>query len=385
MIRPITSTAWALVCCSMLAMPSTAAGQTAIDIKAPDGVLLKASYYSAGRPGPGLLLLHACNRDRSSWTGLAKAAAAQGFHVLALDFRGFGESGGPRFENFQQQQGTIENTWPGDVDAAYAWLAAQNGVDKTRMAAAGASCGVNQSVLLARRHPEVRTVVLLSGGVTAPGREFLRESSWLPIFAAASHGDGGAVETMRWALGWSRNKGNKFVEYKAAGHGADMFAVEKGLQPAVLTWLEKNLRNASTAKPAAAAPSKPTVVEEFWTTLNQPGGVAKARKIYDDAKRHDKTAVLFPEGETNLLGYQMLQAGNANDAVAVFQMNVEAYPNSANTYDSLSDGYAALGNRAEALKYAAKAIEMLERDTEATPEFKKLVRESAEKKLKELK
>ncbi len=52
-----------------------------------------------------------------------------------------------------------------DIDAAYAWLTSQKGVDKTRIGAAGASCGVNPSVQLARRHPEVRTVVLLSGGI----------------------------------------------------------------------------------------------------------------------------------------------------------------------------------------------------------------------------
>ena len=65
-------------------------------------------------------------------------------------------------------------------------------------------------------------------------------------------------------------------------------------------------------------------------------------------------------------------------------MNVEAYPQSANAYDSLSDGYLAMGNKEEALKYALKAIEMLDMDTNATPEFKQLVRESAEKKIKEL-
>jgi dienelactone hydrolase len=385
MVRPLTLTACAIAALSILSPSSTAAAQTAVDIKAPDGVGLKASYYPAARSGPGLLLLHACNKDRSSWTDIAKAAAAKGIHVLALDFRGFGESGGPRFGNFQQQQGTIDSLWPGDVDAAFSWLSAQSGVDNARIAAAGASCGVNQAVLLARRHPEVRTVVLLSGGVTQPGREYLRDASWLPVFAAASHGDAGAVQTMRWALGWSRNTANTFLEYKAAGHGTDMFAAEKALQPAVLTWLEKHLQNAPATKPAAAAASRPTVVEEFWTALNEPGGVERARKIYDAEKVRSKAVALVPETEVNLLGYRMMQDGNVKDAVAVFQLNVDAHPTSANTYDSLSDAYAALDNRPEALKYAAKAIEMLDKDTEATPEFKALVRESAEKKLRELK
>jgi dienelactone hydrolase len=365
------------------AAPAPAAART-IDLQSPDGIALKASYFSPGRPGPGILLLHACNRDRSSWDGLASAAAARGFHVLALDYRGYGQSGGTKSDDPQQQQWIADREWPGDIDAAYAWLTSQPGVDKTRMGAAGASCGVNQAVQLARRHAEVRTVALLSGGLTASGREFIRDSAWLPIFGAASQGDGGAVETTRWAMGWSRNPANTFVEYQAGGHGTDMFAVEKELQPRVLAWLETHVRDAPATRPAGTTAGGPTIVEQFWTTLNQPGGVERARQMYDEAKSRDKTVVLFPEAETNLLGYALLRDGKAKDAVVVFQLNVEGYPSSANACDSLSDGYLAMGNKEEALKYAQKTIDMLDQDPSATPQLKQLLREGAEKKIKEL-
>ena len=368
---------------SPLAAQSPPAART-IDLKSPDGIALKASYVPAGRPGPALLLLHACNRDRSSWTDLATAAAARGFHVLALDYRGYGQSGGTKSDDPQQQRWIADREWPGDIDAAYAWLMSQPGVDKARVGAAGASCGVDQAVQLARRHPEVRTVVLLSGGLAASSREFVRDSAWLAIFGAASQGDGGAVEALKWAMGWSRNPANTFVEYQAAGHGTDMFAVEKELQPRVLAWLERHVRDAPATKPTATTAAGPTVVEQFWTTLNQPGGVERARQLYDEAKSRDKSVVLFPETETNLLGYALLQGGNAKDALIVFQMNVEGYPRSANAYDSLSDGYLAMENKAEALKYARKTLEVLDTDPNATPELKQLLREGAEKKIKEL-
>ena len=79
---------------SAAAAPTPYAART-IDLTSPDGIALKASYLP-GRPGPGILLLHACNRDRSSWNDLATEAAARGFHVLALDYRGYGQSGGTR-------------------------------------------------------------------------------------------------------------------------------------------------------------------------------------------------------------------------------------------------------------------------------------------------
>jgi dienelactone hydrolase len=365
------------------AAPPPAVTRT-VDLTSADGIALKASYFPAARPGPGLLLLHACNRDRSSWNGLATAAAARGFHVLALDFRGYGQSGGTKSDDPRQQQWIAEREWPADIDAAYGWLTSQAGVDKTRIGAAGASCGVDQAVQLARRHAEVRTVVLLSGGLTANGREFIRDSAWLPIFGAASQGDGGAVESLRWAMGWSRNPTNTFVEYQAAGHGTDMFAVEKELQPRVLTWFETHLRDAPATRTAATTAGTPTIVEQFWTTLNQPGGVERARQLYDEAKGRDTSVVLFPEAETNLLGYALLQDGKAKDALTVFQMNVEAYPRSANACDSLSDGFLALENKEEALKYARKTIALLDTDPNVTPELKQLLREGAEKKIKDL-
>lgn len=359
---------------------------TSVTLKSADGTLLKGSYYAAAKPGPGLLLLHQCNRDRTAWTRFATAAAERGFHVLTLDYRGYGESEGQRFTSFQEQAPVIREKWPGDVDAAFAFLTTRQGVDKARIGAAGASCGVNQAAQLARRHPEVRTIVLLSGGVEPDAREYIRNTPAMPIMAAASLDDGNAVPQMRWIAGWSRHPATRFVEYKAAGHGTDMFAVEQGLEPAMLEWFDAHVKNASLTPPtASAAPAAKTPVDEFWSALAQPGGVAKARQIYDATRKKDKSIVLFPEAELNQFGYQVLQDGRAKDAVVIFQMNVDEYPRSANTYDSLSDAYLADGNEAEALRLAEKALQLLATDTQAPEEFKALIRQSAEGKIKRLK
>jgi dienelactone hydrolase len=360
--------------------PST----TTVALKAPDGITLKSTYYSPGRPGPGILLLHACNRDRSSWSALATDAAARGYHVLALDYRGYGESEGENPEDLQGQRAVVAEKWPGDIDAAFAWLTSQKGVDRNRIAAAGASCGVNQSLLLARRHPEVKTVVLLSGNATPPAREYLRDTPGLPVFAAASRDDGNAVDSMKWVLGWSRNEQNTFAEFEAAGHGTDMFAVEKGLPGRILDWFDSKLRPAPAVLPRASSTAPPTPVEKFWSLLTKPDGTPAARAMFDAARRDDPGLVLFPEFEMNAHGYSLLQEGNSQDAIVVLQMNVDAYPQSANTYDSLSDAHLAAGNRDEALRLAEKALAKLATDPQADSDFGALIRESAEKKIREL-
>lgn len=385
----MTTPSWRAVL-SVLALGASVAAshaepqRTPVELKAPDGITLKGTYYSPGKPGPGLVLLHQCNRDRASWHQFATDAAGRGYHVVTMDYRGYGESGGERFQDFQQQGAVVTGKWPGDVDAAFGWLVAQQGVDRDRIGAAGASCGVNQSVLLAQRHPEIKTLMLLSGNTTPAGREHLRASPWMPILAIASEDDGPALPTMRWILGWSASPQNRLVEYKAAGHGTDMFAVEKGLQPLMLDWLDANLRTAP-AQPVTLTVPKPTPVQAFWSALAEPGGVARARAIFDATPTPEARAALFPEGELNAYGYQLLQEGRAADAVTVFEMNVSTYPRSANTYDSLSDALLAAGRRDDALRYAEQALAALESDTHAPDEFKAQIRQSAENKIRELK
>ena len=380
MIRVVTSFA-----CGVLPPVGSAGAQAVtVGVQAPDGLALKASYYSPGKPGPGLVLLHQCDRDRTAWQAFATAAASRGYHVIAMDYRGYGESGGQLPQDPQERGAVVAEKWPGDVDAAFNWLIGQEGVDGQRIGAAGASCGVNQSVLLARRHPEVKTVMLLSGNVIPEGREYLRKAPWLPVLAAASLDDGNAIDGMKWILGWSAHPKNRMVEYKTAGHGTDMFAVEKGLQPLMLDWLDAHLRNASTSAPSGPAPA-PTPVQEFWSTLTEAGGPERARRLFDAARSRGTHAALLPEAEANAYGYQLLQDGRVEDAVIVFQMAADAYPRSANVYDSLADAHLEAGRTAEALTLAVKALQMLESDTTTPDAFKARIRESAEQKIRDLK
>src|ERR1700678_3870977 len=62
------------------------------------------------------------------------------------------------------------------------------------------------------------------------------------------------------------------------------------------------------------------------------------------------------ESQTNSLGYQFLHGGQTDAAVAVLQLNVEAHPNSANTYDSLGEAYLGAGNKTLAIENYRKAL-----------------------------
>jgi len=53
-----------------------------------------------------------------------------------------------------------------------------------------------------------------------------------------------------------------------------------------------------------------------------------------------------------------LAAGRLDEAVAVFELNVEAYPDSPNVYDSLGDGHRARGDLEAAIAAYRKALEV---------------------------
>src|SRR5262245_47640318 len=88
----------AAVLLAALAPRPAAAQSRVVDLAAPDGLMLKATFFSAPSRGPGVLLLHQCDRQRAIWDGLAQRLAAAGIHVLTMDLRGFGDSAGDRFD-----------------------------------------------------------------------------------------------------------------------------------------------------------------------------------------------------------------------------------------------------------------------------------------------
>ncbi len=56
------------------------------------------------------------------------------------------------------------------------------------------------------------------------------------------------------------------------------------------------------------------------------------------------------EATLNVIGYQLLQADENKKAIEIFEYDVELYPNSANVYDSLGDGFDKIGKKKKALK-----------------------------------
>jgi dienelactone hydrolase len=374
----------------LLLSASAPQGQAAgrdVDIPATDGVRIRGTYVPAARRGPGVVLLHMCNTTRESWTPVAQQLAAAGISALAIDNRGFGESGGPRMQQSAPEvQRQVRARWPDDFDAALAWLAAQPEVDGARIGAAGGSCGVDNAIKLASRHRNVRSLVLLAGETDPAGVTYLRSNPWLPIFAAAAADDQydrQAPQLMRWFTELSGNPRNRFVGFEDGRHGTEIFGPHPELPKQIVEWFEDTLIE-NAADPAEAVTRRPSAASEFWAAATAPDGALKAAQLFRDARSRDPEAFLFPESMLNQIAYARLQKGDATGAVELFKLNAEASPKSANAQDSLADGYLATGQHELALAAAEKCLALLPGDTIPDP-FKAAVRQAAEEKIAKLK
>lgn len=81
---------------------------------------------------------------------------------------------------------------------------------------------------------------------------------------------------------------------------------------------------------------------------------------------------IFNEGEMNALDYELMAEGKMKQAVVVFNLNVEAYPNSFNVYDSRGEAYMKNGDKAAAIKDYKKSIELNPRNIGSIEKLKEL-------------
>ena len=360
-----------------------------VDITAPDGVVLKGTLFVAATAGPAVLLLHQCDEQRSVWEPLGTRLARSGVTVLAIDYRGYGESGGTPHDKLSLADlGAISaEKWPADLDAAFAFLSRQPGDDTTRMAAAGGSCGVRAAVYVARHHPNVKALALLAGGTDRAGRAFLASADAPPLFTAAAADDRYAdfVSIMGWHAALSRNSQSRMAQYRDGGHAAIVFRAHPGLADTMATWFAEVLKARRGTLPRTNGVPMRASVLAVLDELDRPGGAAVVGKRLAALRARKADAQLFPEYFANQLGYEHLQQMNdPAGALAIMKLNAQAYPASPNAMDSLGDIYLATGDKMAALQTARTTLQLLDKDTVDTAARKKDIRSAAEQKVRQL-
>ena len=88
------------------------------------------------------------------------------------------------------------------------------------------------------------------------------------------------------------------------------------------------------------------------------GGVDRAVEYYHEQKARDAGVMLFGERQMNSLGYAYLNRKQVAEAIALFSVNVEAFPGSFNVYDSLGEALMADHQYDLAVRNYARSVEL---------------------------
>ena len=100
---------------------------------------------------------------------------------------------------------------------------------------------------------------------------------------------------------------------------------------------------------------KKSVADAVLAVIHDKGidaGIAHYNSI-KDSEAYD-----LSEREMNNIGYELMGSDKFEEASKVFQLNVDAFPTSSNTYDSLGESFMKLGKNDLAIKNYRKSVEL---------------------------
>jgi tetratricopeptide (TPR) repeat protein len=117
--------------------------------------------------------------------------------------------------------------------------------------------------------------------------------------------------------------------------------------------------------------TRKSIAEALSATIAS-SGIDQAVKQYHDLKAASPAVYNFDEDELNALGYQFIRVNKSKEAIRIFQLNIEAYPQSSNVYDSLAEAYMDDGNKSQAIANYEKSLQLNPKNSNAVHMLQKL-------------
>ncbi|MBV7538326.1 serine hydrolase [Duganella sp. sic0402] len=175
-----------------------------------------------------------------------------------------------------------------------------------------------------------------------------------------------------WALGWPAIRDNEYRAVAGIGGARSAFYVYPDNDLAIVI-----LTNLAGAEPEQMID---VVASYFLPGLRKVSGGYATYRLREQAQASgferldEKLAQLRKQSDIaqpsedalNAWGYRLLGAGQKAQAIAILSLTTRLYPQSANAYDSLAEGYEAAGERELAIQNYRRSLELNAQNTHAS-------------------
>lgn len=203
-------------------------------ITTADEVNITAVYSETNQATQAVLLLHMLGKEKNDYKNLSLYLQQNGFSVLAIDFRGHGNS-------------DLAYTTFTDEDWQKLVLDVQAGVDfleskrYNRIAVVGASIGANAGFKQAVQDTRIDSLVLLSAGEEYHGINVTAIAPYYdrPVLIVAAMDDKDAAVSATRIYNALETPYLDLKMYPTGGHGTDILQNQEGLAAIIVKWLQE--------------------------------------------------------------------------------------------------------------------------------------------------
>lgn len=200
-----------------LALVGLTAAPPLVSFPTDDGGVVYANEYGKGRRG--VLLAHGGRFNKESWEPQARALAEAGFRVLAIDFRGYGQSRGPGDAD------PLAAPLHRDVLAAVRYLR-KTGATTVSIVGGSMGGGAAADALIEAAPGEIDRLVLLAASASGPPEQ-LKAHTLFIVARDDANAAGPRLPLIRQQ--YERAPGPKeLVVIEGSAHAQFLFATDQG-------------------------------------------------------------------------------------------------------------------------------------------------------------
>jgi CubicO group peptidase (beta-lactamase class C family) len=138
----------------------------------------------------------------------------------------------------------------------------------------------------------------------------------------------------------------------------------------VMVMTNECVNNSSIQDKTEAIANKIFVESNYTPEERTDDAFGFSKNIKRLAKTGDTTGL--DENEVNYWAYSLLRKGKSEYALKIFQLNTQLHPDSWNVYDSEAEAYEDMGDKANAVKFYKRSLELNPKNTNADDHLKKL-------------